>query len=98
MGCVDSVQKWQEIKPKKFSLDCGHDREAWMNRTSVTHPLRIDTVTAGPGYGRIGITFCPGKYDPHGHTGSWDRDLALDLYTIQKWGASAVVTLLENQE
>jgi protein-tyrosine phosphatase len=69
-----------------------------MNRTSVTHPLRIDTVTAGPGYGRIGITFCPGKYDPHGHTASWDRDLALDLNAIQKWGASAVVTLLEDQE
>jgi ADP-ribosyl-[dinitrogen reductase] hydrolase len=55
-------------------------------------------VTAGSGHGRIGVTFCPGKYDPYGQTGSWDRDLALDLDEIQKWGASAVVTLVEDQE
>jgi hypothetical protein len=33
-----------------------------MKRTSVTHPLDIATF-AGPGFGRVGITFCPGKYD-----------------------------------
>jgi hypothetical protein len=47
---------------------------------------------------RIGITFCPGKYNPHALTGSWDRDLALDLDAVQKWGASAVVTLIEGHE
>jgi ADP-ribosyl-[dinitrogen reductase] hydrolase len=68
-----------------------------MIRTSVTHPLQIASV-AGSGHGRIGITFCPGKYDPYAQTGSWDRDLALDLDAIKKWGASAVVTLVEDQE
>jgi ADP-ribosyl-[dinitrogen reductase] hydrolase len=47
---------------------------------------------------RIGITFCPGKYDPHAKTGAWDRDLALDLDEIRDWGAAAVVTLLETKE
>jgi ADP-ribosyl-[dinitrogen reductase] hydrolase len=48
-----------------------------VRRTSITHPLEIAVVTAGPPYGRIGITFCPGKYDQHAMSGHWDRDLAL---------------------
>ena len=67
-------------------------------RTSISHPLRIAVVTAGPEFGRIGITFCPGKYDPHGMSGAWDRDLVLDLDAISDWGAAAVVTLLEPKE
>jgi ADP-ribosyl-[dinitrogen reductase] hydrolase len=67
-------------------------------RTSISHPLRIAVVTAGPKFGRIGVTFCPGKYDPHATTGGWDRDLNRDLDTIRDWGATAVVTLLEPDE
>lgn len=69
-----------------------------MNRTSSSHPLQIAVVTAGPRFGRIGITFCPGKYDPHGMTGAWDRELAADLDAIRDWGAVAIVTLLEPKE
>jgi ADP-ribosyl-[dinitrogen reductase] hydrolase len=69
-----------------------------MDRTSVTHPLEIASVKSGLGHGCISITFCPGKYDPHALTGTWDRDLALDLDAVQKWGASAVVTLIEDHE
>jgi protein-tyrosine phosphatase len=46
----------------------------------------------------VGITFCPGKYDPYAMTGFWDRDLDLDLGAIRSWGAAAVVTLLEANE
>ena len=67
-------------------------------RTSISHPLQIAVVTAGAGFGRVGITFCPGKYDRHAMSGEWDRDLALDLDTIRTWGATAVVTLLEPKE
>jgi ADP-ribosyl-[dinitrogen reductase] hydrolase len=69
-----------------------------MRRTSLTHPLQIAVVTAGPDFARIGITFCPGKYDRNAMTGYWDRDLALDLDAIRDWGAAAVVTLLEPKE
>src|SRR6516225_8452150 len=72
--------------------------ELRMIRTSLTHPLQIAVVTAGPDFGRIGITFCPGKYDRNAMTGYWDRDLALDLDAIRDWGAAAVVTLLEPKE
>lgn len=67
-------------------------------RTSHSHPLRIAVVTPGPGLGRIGITFCPGKKQPHSSTGHWDRDLGIDLDTIQAWGAKLVLTLVEQEE
>ena len=67
-------------------------------KTSMSYPLQIAVVTAGSEFGRIGITFCPGKYDPYAMTGAWDRDLNRDLDTIRDWGAAAVVTLLESAE
>lgn len=69
-----------------------------MIRTSLTDPLRIATLTLAEGGGAIGITFCPGKCDPHAHNGAWSRDLGLDLAAIRAWGAHALVTLLEPAE
>jgi ADP-ribosyl-[dinitrogen reductase] hydrolase len=69
-----------------------------MARTSLAHPLQIAAVTVGAEFGRVGITFCPGKYDPYGQSGFWDRDLALDLDMIRDWGAAVVVTLLTHDE
>lgn len=69
-----------------------------MKRTSLTHPLQIAAISAGPTHGRVGITFCPGKYDQQAMSGYWYRDLALDLDTIRDWGAAAVVTLVEQKE
>ena len=69
-----------------------------MRRTSLSHPLQIASVSLGRSFGRIGITFCPGKYDPYAQTGAWDRDLGLDLDAIRTWGATAVVTLVEDKE
>ena len=67
-------------------------------RTSASSPLRIASVTPGDGHGRIGITLCPGKTDPAGMTGSWARDLDTDLDAIQRWGATAVVSLITDEE
>lgn len=69
-----------------------------MNKTSITHPLKIASISAGAGFGRVGITFCPGKYDPQALSGFWDRDISLDLDVIRKWGAVAIVTLVEPHE
>jgi ADP-ribosyl-[dinitrogen reductase] hydrolase len=69
-----------------------------MKRTSLTHPLQIAVVRFGENFGRIGITFCPGKNDPYAMSGHWDRDLDRDLDVIRNWGAAAVVTLLEPKE
>jgi ADP-ribosyl-[dinitrogen reductase] hydrolase len=67
-------------------------------KTSVTHPLQIAAVPTSNGIGRIGITFCPGKFDPCGSTGAWARDLELDLTAIKDWGATALLTLIEDWE
>jgi hypothetical protein len=68
-------------------------------RTSVSHPLQIATIVPGvSGFGRVGVTFCPGKYDLHAMSGGWDRDLAVDLDAVRDWGAAAVITLVEPKE
>ena len=69
-----------------------------MPRTSHTHPLQIPSVTAGGGVGRIGISFCPGKWQSAAMTGAWARDLDVDLDAVAAWGAVAVVTLVEADE
>jgi ADP-ribosyl-[dinitrogen reductase] hydrolase len=67
-------------------------------RTSETHPLQIASLPIRDGYGLIGITLCPGKQQPHASTGSWSRNLGLDLDAIVAWNAAAVVTLVEAHE
>ena len=67
-------------------------------KTSKSHPLRIDHVHTGNGRGRIGITLCPGKTDPHAMIGAWERDLGTDLDVIRDWGATAVLTLITDEE
>lgn len=69
-----------------------------MKKTSLTHPLQISALTTGLEFGRVGITFCPGKYDRNAMSGHWDRDLSLDLDAIRDWGAAAIVTLVEPSE
>ena len=70
-----------------------------MKKTSLTDPLQIaPAISAGLEFGRVGITFCPGKYDFYAMSGFWDRDLALDLDAIRDWGAAAVVTLVVPKE
>lgn len=49
-------------------------------------------------FGRIGITFCPGKVQPSSASGAWARDLATDVAAIANTGAAAVVTLMEDHE
>lgn len=73
-------------------------RQGASARTSVSHPLQIASIAAGPGLGRVGITFCPGKCQPHAATGAWARDLATDIAAIADWGAASVVTLVEDHE
>jgi protein-tyrosine phosphatase len=69
-----------------------------MKKTSLTRPLQIAALIAGPEFGRVGITFCPGKHDRNAVSGHWDRDLSLDLDAIRDWGAAAIVTLVERRE
>lgn len=67
-------------------------------RTSVTHPLRINTLPFSTFPGCIGMTICPGKISDSVYGGDWERNLELDVAAINNWGADAVVTIMENQE
>ena len=67
-----------------------------MIRTSITDPLRIDTLPVGNG--GLGITICPGKKGDSFYGQTWARDLDLDMDAIKAWGATAVVTLIEDHE
>ena len=65
---------------------------------SQNNPLRIGALSCGDAYGRIGITLCPGKKDARAMFGPADRDLGLDLDVVQRWGATAVITLITDEE
>lgn len=67
-------------------------------RTSVSHPIRVDFVQPLGNWGKIGLSFCPGKKQVSALSGSWCRDLELDLQKIKDWGASTVVSLIEDHE
>ena len=65
-------------------------------RTSDTDPLRIADLPVAAGV--IGVTLCPGQRGDRVFGVDWARDLAADVAAIRDWGASAVVTLIEEHE
>jgi protein-tyrosine phosphatase len=67
-------------------------------RTSISHPLRVDSVSVGENGGLIGMTLCPGKQQMGALTGNWARDLSLDIDALKQWQASLVVSLIEDAE
>jgi ADP-ribosyl-[dinitrogen reductase] hydrolase len=72
-----------------------------MNRTSFTshtHPLRIDDIDIPGVPGTIGITLCPGKVQSGAASGSWERDLRIDIPAVKSWGATAWLNLLTTNE
>jgi len=64
-------------------------------RTSESSPLQIAEVAVGDKGGYLGLTICPGKVDADR---KWMRDLQCDVDEITEWGASTVVTLIEDHE
>ena len=66
-----------------------------MIRDSLSSPLRIAEAAVPGRTGMLGLTLCPGKKDPDR---GWNRDLATDLLAIRTWGASILVSLIEDHE
>ncbi len=46
----------------------------------------------------LGLTLCPGKRQAGAISASWCRDLEADLDAVHRWGAGAVVSLVESWE
>ena len=71
-----------------------------MDKTSSTHPLRVDWIAAEhlPA-GALGMTFAPGKVDPTSRTGPWARDLDQDLERLARVDqVDTLVSILEPHE
>lgn len=66
-----------------------------ISKNSENSPLQIAEVRLYQGGGSLGLTLCPGKKDA---SRSWSRDLGTDLQFIRAWGATTVVTLIEDHE
>ena len=65
-------------------------------KTSLTHPLEIDAIPCGGGL--LGMTLCPGKQVTSNPYSRWERDLSLDMSVIVDWGASTLVSFMEEHE
>ena len=65
------------------------------SKNSENSPLQIAEVRLEQCGGSLGLTLCPGKKDV---SRSWNRDLGKDLQAIRAWGATTVVTLIEDHE
>src|SRR5882762_1797645 len=70
-------------------------------KTSDSDPINVAFVEATSFSlpGRIGLTFAPGKKQPFGQTGHWDRDLNTDLSRLSsEYGTNVLVSLIEEDE
>jgi Predicted protein-tyrosine phosphatase len=82
----------------RYELRVHSFHELAMERTSLSHPLRIAELSVGTQGGAIGVTFAPGKHQAQAMTGRWARDLDTDLQAIGHWGAKHLLTLIEPWE
>lgn len=64
-------------------------------RTSISHPLRIDWLDEPA---RVGLTFAPGQHRKSTRGYEWARDLELDLQELKRKGVTMLVGLLEDHE
>ena len=64
-------------------------------RTSISHPLRIDWLDEPA---RVGLTFAPGQHRKSTRGYEWARDLELDLEELKRKGVTMLVGLLEEHE
>jgi ADP-ribosyl-[dinitrogen reductase] hydrolase len=67
-------------------------------RTSLTHPLYISWVPFEDDKGCLGLTLCPGKYQPVSSTGSWDRQLEVDIQSLVVQGVTRLISLITDED
>ena len=67
-------------------------------RTSQTHPIYVDWFPHNEGEGKIGMTLCPGKYQPISSTGSWNRQLDDDLDDLKAMGVDRIISLITEDD
>ena len=66
-------------------------------KTSESDPLRIAEIQLSEEQ-KLGLSICPGKFQPNAMSGPWKRNVATDLDRIRSQGFDIVVTLIEDFE
>jgi len=92
----DERKAWTPLEHLRAKLE-GQDNPPEV-KTSLTHPLRIDSVLVPGVSGRIGLTFCPGKITEGLYSGIWERDLVTDINAVKTWGGKVLISLMEDHE
>ena len=67
-------------------------------RNSTTHPLYVSWLPLEGDQGQLGMTLCPGKYQPVSSTGSWDRQLDVDLQALVDMGVNRLISLITEED
>jgi len=67
-------------------------------RTSSTHPLSVDWLPIESDKGCIGMTLCPGKYQPVSWSGGWERQLTPDIEALVAAGTNRLVSLVTDED
>lgn len=68
-----------------------------LRQAAAGAPLRIDTLLL-PAAGALGLCHFPGRCTVAGRGRAWQRSPEADLQAIQRWGAAAVLSLVETCE
>lgn len=74
---------------------------SWNDRNSRTNPLRITWIPLSSNWratGHIGMTLCPGKYQPQSMSGGWNRNLDLDIEKLKESDVGHVISLITFEE
>lgn len=69
-----------------------------MRHDTPAPSLEIASLPLPQGKGVLGITHCPGRCEAGWGPGAERRELAVDLAAIRAWGATVLVTLIEEHE
>lgn len=89
-------QAWTPLEHLRAKLDAPVNANEI--KTSLSHPLRVDALSVPGCTGLIGLTFCPGKCSQGLYSGTWQRDLSLDIDAVKEWGGQTLITLMEDHE
>jgi len=65
-------------------------------KNSDSHPIRISEINLGAK--KLGLSFCPGKFQPNALSGAWNRSLDKDLKKIKDKDYDIIVSLIEEHE
>ena len=68
-----------------------------LGQAAAGAPLRIDTLP-WPGAGAVGLCHFPGRCGVDSRGRVWQRSIEADLQAIGRWGAAAVLSLVEAGE